>query len=56
MMASQKQLSQPGLPTDLPVRNKKDKLYNDFVALLREKSMQFPAVDVDTAGKKLSKP
>ena len=46
MMASQKQLSQPGLPDTLPVRTKKDKTYNDFVVLHSAKH----AVEGNTTG------
>jgi hypothetical protein len=50
-MASQKQLSQAGLPACIPVRTKKDKLYNDFLGLLSEENMHFTTADVDSLGK-----
>jgi len=34
LMTGQKHLSQAGLPARVPVRTKKDKLHNDFVAFL----------------------
>ena len=51
LMASQKQLSQAGLPACIPVRTKKDKLYNDFLGLLSEENMHFTTADVDSLGK-----
>ena len=51
LMASQKQLLQAGLPACIPVRTKKDKLYNDFLGLLSEENMHFMTADVDSSGK-----
>ena len=51
LMASQKQLLQAGLPACIPVRTKKDKLYNDFLGLLSEENMHFTTADVDSSGK-----
>ena len=54
-MVGQKQLLQAGLPACIPVRTKKDKLYNDFIGLLSEENMHFPTADVDSSGENFVK-
>ena len=54
-MLSQRQQSLHGLPASLPVSKRKDKLYNDFLELLKEENMLFPPVEVDSVGKNLVK-
>ena len=54
LMASQRQLSMPGLPPCVIVRSKKDKLYNDFIGLLKE-DVSFPATEVNSSGRNFTK-
>ena len=55
LMASQKQLSMPGLPQSVTVRTRKDKLYNDFIGFLKEENVTFPANSVNSCGKNFTK-
>ena len=55
MMFSQQQLSQPGLPAFVPVHTKKDKLYNDFLQMLKDKQLLFLASEVQSSGKNFVK-
>ena len=51
LMASQKQLSMPGLPQSVTVHTRKDKLYNDFIVFLKEENVIFLATSVNFCGK-----
>ena len=55
LMASQRQLSMPGLPHCATVHSKKDKLYNDFIGLLKEENVSFPASEVNSSGRNFTK-
>lgn len=54
-MASQLEQPLTGLLSCVLVRTKKDKLYNDFLELLRKENVLFPANDVQLSGKNLVK-
>ena len=54
LMASQRQLSMSGLPPCVIVRSNKDKLYNDFIGLLKE-GVSFPATEVNSSGRNFTK-
>ena len=45
----------PGLPLCVIVRSKKDKLYNDFIGLLKEEDVSFPATAVNSSGRNFTK-
>ena len=45
----------PGLPGPVTVRTKKDKLYNDFLELLKEENALFPGIEVNSSGKNFVK-
>ena len=55
LMANRKQQSLPGLPESVQVRTKKDRLYNDFLELLKEEHVLFPAGDVNSSSKNFVK-
>ena len=50
MMQTSQLLSQPRLPTSITERNKKDKLYNDFLKQLEDDDVTFPSSEL-TSGK-----
>lgn len=50
MMSSQRQQSQPGIPVCVPVRHKKDKLFNDVLGMLKDKKLFFPASEILSTG------
>ena len=45
----------PGLPPCVIVRSKKDKLYNDFIGLLKEENVIFPASEGNSSGRNFIK-
>lgn len=45
----------PSLPLYVIVRSKKDELYNDFIGLLKEKNVSFPASEVNCSGRNFTK-
>ena len=51
LMASQRQLLMPGLPPCVIACSKKDKLYNDFIGLLKEENASFSASEVNSSGR-----
>ena len=55
LMSSQRQMSTPGLPPCVSVRTKKDQLFNDFVGLLKEENVAFPANEINSSGQMYTK-
>ena len=50
LMYSQRQQLLPTLPSCVPVRTKKDKLFNDFVGYLKDDEVFFPGTEVNSYG------
>ena len=55
LMSSQRQMSTSGLPPCVSVRTKKDQLFNDFVGLLKEENVAFPANEINSSGQMYTK-
>ena len=50
MMRSSQLLSQPGLPSSVPERTNKDKLYNDVLKLFNDEDVAFPGSEIQSGG------
>ena len=54
-MSTLRQLLLPGLPAPVTVHTKNDKLYNDFLELLKEENASFLGIEVNSSGKNFVK-